>query len=251
MKTFAVAVVTAVSLVLSGCASYVTPGGPVNLGAINRVDIAEVASRKPAANFPATIAIVRIQAPQYRSYTSDAVGKGSFSVVATQELLTEEQLQSLSRWPSVTTVVPISRLLLPATLNSVDDLRLAAAKLQADIVLVYTIDTAFRVQGRAYGPLSVISLGLVPDRDAYVTSTASALFTDVRTGYTYGVAEATAKASGLTNAWGSRDTIDKKRLDAEQRAFLLLISEAEKTWQGIAGGRLRGSAASHSTGAGS
>jgi len=219
---------------LSGCASYVTPGGSLSFEAINRFDIAEVASRKPAANFPATIAIVRVQAPQYRSYTSDAIGKGSFTVVPTQELLTEEQLQSLSHWPSVRAVVPISRLLLPAILNSVDDLRLAAAKLQADVVLVYTIDTTFRVQGRAYGPLSVISLGLAPDRDAYITSTASAIFTDVRTGYTYGVAEATTKAAGLTNAWGSRATIDRKRLEAEQQAFATLILESEKTWRGIA-----------------
>jgi hypothetical protein len=230
VKYFAVAT----AFVLSGCASYVTPGGPVRLEAINRSDIAEVASRKPAANLPATIAVIRVQAPQYRSYTSDAIGKGNFSVVPTQELLSEEQLKSISRWPSVTAVVPISRLLLPPVLNSIDDLRLAAAKLQADVVLVYTVDTTFRVQGRAYGPLSVISLGLAPDRDAYITSTASAIFTDVRTGYTYGVAESTAKAAGLTNAWGSRDTIDRKRLEAEKQAFENLLLESAKTWKGIA-----------------
>jgi hypothetical protein len=94
--------------------------------------------------------------------------------------------------------VPINRLLLPPKLDSLDDLRLASAQVQADIVLVYTLDTSFRIQGRGYGPLAAISLGVVPDRDAYITSTASALFIDVRTGFIYSVAESTAKASGLT-----------------------------------------------------
>ncbi len=114
-----------------------------------------------------------------------------------------------------------------------NDLRLVAAKVQADIIFVYTLDTTFRIQGRGYGPLAVLSLGLVPDRDARVTSTASAVFMDVRTGFIYGLGEATARASGLTNVWSSSDTIDKKRLEAEQEAFDQLISEAGITWAGI------------------
>lgn len=221
-------------VVSSGCASYVTPGGPVRLEDINRADIAEVASRKPSPNFPARIAIARVQEAQYKSYTSESYGAGRFSVVTTQELLTEDQIQGISKWPSVAGVAPINRLLLPSHLESLDDLRLAAAKVQADVLLVYTIDTTFRVQGRAYAPLSLISLGMVPDRDAYITSTASAIFSDVRTGFVYGLGEATAKATGLTNVWGSRNTIDNKRLEAEQQAFSLLLPQTEKTWVGIA-----------------
>jgi hypothetical protein len=223
------------SLVLAtGCTHYVTPGGPVHFEDINRTDIADVISRKPSPHFPANVAIVRVQAPQYRSYSADGYGTGRYSVVTTQELLTDDAVQDFSKWTGVAGVAPVSRLLLPSKLESLDDLRVAAAKVQADVLLAYTIDTTFRVRGNnAFGPLSVISLGLVPDRDAYVTSTASAIFTDVRTGYTYGVAEATAKASGLTNAWGSSDTIDKKRLEAEGQAFALLLAEARKTWDGI------------------
>ena len=230
MRILLVALVT----LIAGCASYVTPGGAVNLGSISRVDIAEAASRKPAAGFPARIAIARVQAPTYRSYSQEPMAVGAYSVVTTQELLTEAQVQELSAWPRVAGVAPINRLLLPDRLDSLDDLRVSAAKLQADILLVYTIDTSFRVQGRGYGPLAVISLGLVPDRDAYITSTAAAVFTDVRTGFVYGVAEATAKTAGLTNAWGSSDTIDRKRIEAEEEAFRLLVVQARKAWDGIA-----------------
>ena len=219
--------------VLAGCASYVTPGGPVRLDAIDREDIAEAAARKPAAIFPARIAIARVQAPDYRSYTTDPLVVGRYSVITTQELLTEVQFDEIVAWPKVAGVAPISRLLLPEKLESLDDLRLAAAKLQADVLLVYTLDTSFRIQGRGYGPLTPISLGLVPDRDAHITTTASAILTDVRTGFVYGVAEATAKTAGLTNVWGASDTVDRKRLEAEGEAFKLLLAEATKTWRGV------------------
>ncbi len=224
-----------VVVLLSGCASYVTPGGPVRLEDIDRADIAAVAARKPSPNFPARLAVARVQATGYKSYSAEAYGAGGYSVVTTQELMTDGQMQALSAWPSVAGVAPVSRLLLPASLRSLDDLRLSAAKLQADVLLVYTLDTAFRINGRGYGPLTAISLGIVPDRDAHVTSTASALFIDVRTGFVYGVAEATAKASELTSIWNSSDTVDRKRLDAEREAVGLLLAEAGKTWSGIAG----------------
>jgi len=218
---------------LAGCASYVTPGGPANLDAINRADIAEVASRKPASSFPARIAIARVQASNYRSYSAAPMVTGRYSVITTQELLTDAALARVTAWPKVVAAPSINRLLLPAKVETIEDLRVAGAKLQADVLLVYTLDTSFRVQGRGVGPLSVVSLGLIPDRDAYISTTASAVFADVRTGYIYGVAEFSAKASGLTNAWGSREVIDRKRIEAEKEAFAGLINEAGNTWAGI------------------
>ena len=227
-------VILALVLICSGCASYVTPGAAVRLQDIDRPDIAAAAARKASPNFPARLAVVRVQAPQYRSYSGEAYGSGRFSVLTTQELLTENHVTAIQAWPSLAGAVPINRLLLPPRLDSLDDLRLAAAQVQADIMLVYTLDTSFRIQGRGYGPLAAISLGVLPDRDAYLTSTASALFIDVRTGFIYGVAESTAKASGLTNVWSSRSTIDKKRVEAEQQAFDGLMMQAATTWKGIA-----------------
>ncbi len=107
------------------------------------------------------------------------------------------------------------------------------ATIQADILLVYTIDTSFRIQGKGYGPLSAISLGMIPDRDAYVTATASAILVDVRSGFVYGVAEATAKKSGLTNVWESSSTIDRKRIQAEEESFGQLLEQISKTWTGV------------------
>lgn len=220
-------------ILLSGCASYVTPGGPARLDQINRTDIAEAASRRPTVTFPARVGIVRIQANDYKSYSGDGYGRGQFTAVTTQELLTDEQMEAVSKWPSVAAVAPITRLTIPSRLESIDDLRVAGAKIQADILLVYTIDTSFRIQGKGYGPLSAISLGIVPDRDAYITSTASAILVDVRSGFVYGVAEATAKTSGLTNVWESSSTVDRKRVQAEEEAFGKLVEQTSKAWTGV------------------
>ncbi|HKY90448.1 MAG TPA: hypothetical protein VJM11_05380 [Nevskiaceae bacterium] len=223
-----------VLLFASGCtAHYTTPGGPARLGDINRADVADAMSRQPSPHFPANIVVVRVQAPEYTSMTASGIGEGNYTVVTVSEAQADEPLEPVGAWPSVAQTTPISRLLLPSKLESLEDLRLPAAKLQADILLVYTVDTAFRVQGRDYGPLSVLSLGLVPDRDAHVTATASAVFTDVRTGYTYGTAEATAKASGLASVWTTEETVDAKRIEAEKDALAQLVTAAAKTWDGI------------------
>jgi hypothetical protein len=42
-----------------------------------------------------------------------------------------------------------------------------------------------------------------------------------------------ASETGLTNAWSSNDTVDRKRLAAEQEACKLMLAEAAKTWSGI------------------
>jgi hypothetical protein len=223
-----------VLMLCAGCsAHYTTPGGPARLGDINRADIADAMSRLPSPHFPANIVAVRVQAPEYASMTASGVGEGRYSVITMSEAQADEPLKPVGTWTSVAQISPISRLLLPSKLETLEDLRLPAAKLQADILLVYTLDTTFRVQGRDYAPLSILSLGLVPDRDAYVTSTASAVFTDVRTGYTYGTAEATAKASGLASVWTTDKTVDAKRIEAEKDALAQLVTEAAKTWDGI------------------
>jgi hypothetical protein len=229
MKIFALLL----ALVCAGCASYVTPGGPVKLADIDRTDIAEAVTRKPSPNFPARLAIVRVQAPAYSSYSSRAYGGGQFSVLTTQEVLGDTDVQSIASWPSLAGVVTVNRLLLPHWFDSLDDLRVAAAKVQADVLLIYTLDTSFRVLGRRYAPLSSISLGILPDRDAYVAATASAVFVDVRTGFVYGVAEGTAQISGLTNVWSKGATVDRKRLEAEREAFGKGLAAAATTWAGI------------------
>ncbi len=83
------------------------------------------------------------------------------------------------------------------------------------------------------GPLGVISLGMLPNHEARVTSTCSAALMDVQTGYIYGLAEATGRHNQLASYWRSSDAVDSSRVKAEQEAFSQLVPEHEKMWTGV------------------
>ncbi|MHC4260810.1 MAG: hypothetical protein ACYSTF_10450 [Planctomycetota bacterium] len=226
-------------LALMGCgASYVTPGAGADLStlagaSLTDKDIQKVLDRKPVAPFPAHLATVRIQAPYYRSYMTDSYGSGRYSVVTVKEIETDKHFEQLARLPMIRSVAPLNQILLPTKLESDKELRVAAANLHADLLLVYTLHTVFRVRDHDIGPLGIITLGFLPNHEAKVTSTASAVLFDVRTGFVYGLAESTAREKQMTNVWTSQDTVDESRIKAESRAFEQLLDEFKLTWKGI------------------
>ena len=63
-------------LALSGCASYTTPGGSVQLSQLADADINKLMSVKPGASFPVNISVARVQAPNYQSYKVSSFGTG-------------------------------------------------------------------------------------------------------------------------------------------------------------------------------
>ncbi|MFU8832756.1 MAG: hypothetical protein ACNA7J_11465, partial [Wenzhouxiangella sp.] len=123
--------------------------------------------------------------------------------------------------------------LVPESLRGIEDIRLVAANLKADMVLIYSVDTRFLVDGRSLGPLSVVSLGMIPNKKAHVTTTASAVLVDVRSGFVYGVAESTASNDQRTTIWSTHQAIERARKETEKESFIGLVGEVERLWQGI------------------
>jgi len=222
-----------VVLVLTGCASYVTPGGPVSVPEIIDADIGEALSREPAASFPANLVVARVQAPGYASYSNQGYGQGKFSVLTARDIETEEDFARIEAFGGVADVGSLSRLLLPRQLDSLQDLRAAAARLRGDIMLLYTLDTAFRTDTQRLGPLQAVGLGFFPNKKAHVTATCSVAFIDVRTGYVYGVAESTAIEEQRSNHWNNTAAIEEARVMAEQQAFAGALTEAETAWNSV------------------
>jgi hypothetical protein len=216
-----------------GCGvRYVTPGGPADMEVFSDRQIAEKWNRKPAAKFPARIALARVQASGYRSTEYRSYGHGQYSVVTTREVETEEQLERISELPDVAGLAALNRMLLSQELNSDIELRDAAASLQADMILLYTFDTSFHTD-KVIPAADVLTLGLFPDRSAKVTTTASALLMDTRTGFVYAAVESTAREDQAANAWTNRDAIDDARRRAEARAFDQLVDEFAKAWKDV------------------
>jgi hypothetical protein len=227
-----------ISSLLCACATYQTPGAGVNVGELSKSDqdIAEAMERKPMAHFPARIAVVRLESPNYNSYSNNhqCWGKGSYCVVTTRDIEKEEDYLSLAQLPMVAGVAPVGRLLLPQEMNSLKDLRMVAANLQTDMLLVYSLDTRFSIDSTDVGPLQLISLGFLPTKKARITTTASAVILDVRSGFVYGTAEASASDQQRATSWSTENAIESSRLKTESGAFVALMAEIEKLWKGIA-----------------
>ncbi len=221
------------ALACAGCAGYVTPGGPAPLEQLNRAGVTEGSSRQPAPQLPASLAVVRVQASPYRARALEGIGTGRYTVIAATDPLVDASLQQIAKWPSVDTAEALNLAWLPAQLDSLDDLRGSAAKMQADVLLVFTFDTAFEVQGRAVAPASPVDVGAKVSGPATVATTASAVFVDVRTGYEYGRAQATSHVDAGASLV-SADAIDAKRVEAERAAFAQLLVNTGQTWAGIA-----------------
>lgn len=222
-----------VVLALTGCASYVTPGGPATLSNLGTPGINEIMAQQPAAEFPARLAIARVQASGYRSLRGNAYGAGRYSVVLTRDIEDAADFERIARMPGVAAVGPLNRILLPTRLETLEDLREAAARLKADILLIYTFDTTFQAGEQKFLPLNTIALGFLKNKKVTVTTTASAALFDVRTEFLYGVAEATAQDSKRASVWSEASAVDDLRVQTEKNAFASLVVELETTWKDI------------------
>jgi hypothetical protein len=236
--------VLVVNCLCIGCSKYVAPGAGVNLmkafteadkqtlsadAAFIDSDFNRIYQRKPVSSLPARIAIARVQAPCYQSYTAKAYGNGNYSVLLVRDVETDEDFERLEKLPEISYISPLNRLLLPERLETDRELRLAAAALNADMLLIYTIETEFRSEDQAT-PLSVVTLGLSPSVVVFVNSTASALLMDTRTGFVYGAAEKNADRQQIAAWWTNEDAIDQCRRRTERTAFENLITEFESLW---------------------
>lgn len=218
----------------TGCIAYRTPGGGVRMELVAKGDIAARFNRKPAAHFPVHIAVARVQAPGYESATTAAIfGEGNFALVATRDVEKPADFERIAALPRVAAVAPISVLLLPRRLDSDEDLRLAAASLNADMLIIYTFSTQFVTNESVIAPLRVFYLGIFPDQSAKVITTASAAIFDVRTGFVYAAAEATAHENQLTTVWINAEVIDQARQRTERKAFEGLVDQIASGWPAI------------------
>lgn len=224
---------------LTGCSrafltpDYMTPGGGVEMLEITDADLKSYYDTRPATTFPASIAVIRVQDSGYQSHSHHGYGSGRYSIVTTRDIETDAAFARLQQLADVDGVAPIGRMLVPANANTVKDLRIPAAKLHADMLLVYSVDTSFTVDGKQLGPLSMLSLGLIPNKKAHVTATVAGVLVDVRTGYIYGTTEASSTQEQRATIWSTQTAIETARLRAEKEAFDGFVGDFEKLWPGV------------------
>jgi hypothetical protein len=228
-----------ITALFTGCSShYVTPGGPADLTGITSSEMEDNFTLQPAARFPARLAVVQLQGSSYgRGGHHDEIcyGEGAYRVVSSNVSQPERDPSAyLENCDAIAGFAILNRMVLPPNLKSAKDLRLAASKIHADLLLMYTLDTSFYVVDHEVGPLNTFSLGFLPNQEAKVSCSASCAILDVRTGYVYGLAEAQALDSNLATVWNSKDAVDKTRIEVESKALEKLWGQTEKLFTGIA-----------------
>jgi hypothetical protein len=237
---------TTLTIVLGGCTSYKVPGRAASMELfVEKAKVAsteqpepqkpgdiEITERKPTAEFPANIVVVRVQEPGYKSQTAEGIGGGNFSVVTVRDMEKDEDFERLAKLPNLAQISPMSRLLLPSHFQSDKELRTVAARLNADIVLIYTVDTTF-LNTNTSTALSAITLGIGPTLKLRVISTVSGIIMDTRTGYIYGTIEETAKEETSTSYLSTQNACDQIRLKTERKAFEQFLTEFGTVWTNI------------------
>ncbi len=226
----------ALILLSTSCAKkYLTPGQPVLISELADPEIARLLQNQPAASFPVHVAIVRIQGPSYdnQRFQHGAPIQGAFSMVLTRDVWEEEALDRLSQLSGISQASPFNRMLLPLNYRGIKDLRLAAAKMRSDMLLVYTFDTQFLVDTKNYGPQNLITLGSLKNKEVKVVTTASAALYDVQTEYLYGLAEATARETRKSNIWRQKNELEALKRSTENHALEKLVAEIELLWHDV------------------
>lgn len=232
-------------LILSGCTTHVvrpsgadmsTFGYKVNKSADETRqwqtdhEIAQTLELAPLARFPAAIAVVRVQSAANQSRSNGvSYGSGAYRVVPTPTVETEDHLKTMRSLPSVQGIVRLNRLVLGKNTRTDKDLRAAAARLHADLTLVYTINTEWTVDNDAE-PLDAITIGFSKYKNITVTSTATALLLGTHNGYVYATAEVMADQSYKDNAWRNAEQIEEARETLEQEAFDELVADFSASW---------------------
>lgn len=247
------------TIILTGCQSYTTPGGGADMSLFtdkelvtiptgesiaapqgypeyrtgdNQGSTIEITKRKPTANFPVNMVAVRVQESGYTSGTNKGYGHGSYSVVTVRDIEKDEDFDRINKLAGIAQISPLSRLLLPNYLQSDIELRTAASRLQADMILIYTLDTDFYDRDSST-PLSIISLGLAPTIQVRVITTISAMVMDTRTGYIYGILEETARKEQTAAVFTTQNAFDQLRQQTERGAFEMFLDEFEVLWKNI------------------
>jgi hypothetical protein len=217
-------------LALNACSTrYVTPGKAVDFSQIHDSSIEEALKTRPTLTFPAAMVAVRVQGAGYANEALIGYGNGNYTVLNTREVGEDQSLSKIESLPGLEEAGTLNQLLIPQTLSSDLQLRQGAARLHADLLLLYTFSTQFTDKD-LLPPLSIITLGLSPTQRYTVTSTASAVVLDVKTGFVYAALEETQSETGLATSWNTSESMDEGRKTAEKVAFEKLVGSLETAW---------------------
>lgn len=232
----------------TGCASYATPGQGADLqrsgflgtpepiratlskeiALKTEASIRENLDRQPSARLPARVALAHIQAPTHAYGPKEE----HFRLVTRRAFDMSVHYDTLKGLPQIADIAPLSSAFFTGRHSTALDLRNAAATLRADLLMVYTFDTWIRHTDRG-GLFSVLTLGLLPDAEALVSTTGSAVLLDTRTGFVYGLLEAGHEEEVEGTIWGIDVKAEEASNRVEEETMHHMVAKFESLWSQI------------------
>jgi uncharacterized protein YceK len=224
-------------IAMTGCSSvYTLPGKGVNFQAIgitvsprDKINL----TKRSEAKFPASLIIVRLQGSRYEDRTVQTYGSGSYCVIMTRDANVEkpDQIDMLGHMPLVSGIDSLRKLDLPETMENEQQLRTAALAENADMLLIYTFDDTF--SNTANDTMASFTFGLLATNNFTVSTTASAVLMDARTGLVYGAVEAISQKKGSAGANSFYSAAETVRGQVEAEAFDDLCTKTKRLWTNV------------------
>ncbi len=229
---------------LAGCTTYVTQttsgqdylsqyptqmgeGAAGSASDLNQ-EVREVAAVEPLLRFPARIGLAKLHNGQMVNLAPEEAEVWA----AVRERLGE----GFGEFVPVSALIAESVYTAPEGINSksakevIRKLRLGAARQHLDAILVYEVfsETNRKTLPTAVSDWTIIGAYFVPSREVEVVGYANALLLDVRNGYPYGTASASATEKDITTAvasWDMRSDLEGK---THVGTAVQLVPEVEK-----------------------
>jgi len=209
---------------LVSCDGYTTPSeySAVDhpLRKVKKEEVPSSRNLKPAAKFPARIAMVKVET----GYS------GNMSLSRNQHVERAEYAKTLGSLPGIAGMVNMNNTMVRSNRVSYASLRKEARNLGADLVAIYKFNTSTHTNNVST-LLSVATLGAAPTNGHRSVSAVSLLIMDARTGYVYGVEQASAEKRALSTSWGNDGASDHAEFRAEQVAMDEIMKKVPGFWK--------------------
>ena len=190
-------------------------------------EVRDVAAVEPLLRFPARIGLVRV----HNGEITNIPGQEGEAWQKTRDTLGDNFGDFVPISPLIADMVaPPTRGYKNSTHSIIRKIRLAAARQHLDAVLIYEVYSNSHSKSIAteVANWTIIGAYVIPSQHTKTVGYANALLLDVRNGYPYGTAAATAEkehVAALVGSWGKKERLMEKN---EIAANLNLIPEVEQ-----------------------
>ncbi|MGJ8652173.1 MAG: hypothetical protein ACSHX8_02765 [Opitutaceae bacterium] len=186
-------------------------------------EVRRIANIEPLLKFPARIGIAKI----YNGQLSNLTGTEAEAWNNTRAELGKDFGEFVPVSPMIAEMVYSPHSGNTRTSEIVRKIRLGAARQHLDAVLIYEVfsETEELTLPSAVAAWTIIGAYFVPSDQSTTIAFSNALLVDVRNGYPYGTASASAKKVDLTTMVAERGQVRRQQDDAQDAAALKLMPE--------------------------